>query len=119
MTSRPRARRAALRAAQVASGLVVACAMSACDGSDPPTDAFVEPDAGLDAALVFYDHDAFVDAHFPGDADCRAVIPRDEICCRLGGHEWYVYDGGFAECFVGVPGPFLPPREAHDTIEVG
>ncbi|GAB4203269.1 MAG: hypothetical protein OHK0013_17230 [Sandaracinaceae bacterium] len=114
-----RAHRAALRAAQVASGLAVASTLAACGGPEAAPDVFVEPDAGLDAPLVFYDHDAFVDAHFPGDADCRALIPRDEICCRLGGHEWYVYDGGFAECFVGVPGPFVPPREADDTIEVG
>lgn len=104
---RARARSLALRAAQVACGLMVTGCTSAV--ADVPDAATTPPDAGMDAPLVFYDHDAFVDARFPGDADCRLLIPRDPICCRLGGGEWYVYDGGFAECFVGVPGPFVPP----------
>lgn len=106
-----RARAASLRAAQVACGLAGACAVAACGGPAPTADAGAEPDAALDAPLVFYEHDAFVDARFPGDASCHELIPTDEICCRLGGGEWYVYDGGFAECFVGVPGPFVPPSD--------
>lgn len=101
-----RARSLAVRAAQVACGLAVTgCGAAA----STPTDAGSSIDASSDAPLVFYDHDAFVDARFPGDADCRLLIPRDRLCCLLGGGEWYVYDGGFAECFVGVPGPFVPP----------
>ncbi|MBN8609018.1 MAG: hypothetical protein J0L92_00400 [Deltaproteobacteria bacterium] len=104
-----RGRSIALRAAQVACGLVVTgCSSPPSTDGDAGTSA---PDATMDAPLVFYDDDAFVDAHFPGDADCRLLIPRDRICCVLGGGEWYVYDGGFAECFVGVPGPFVPPIE--------
>lgn len=101
-----RARALAVRAAQVACGL-------AATGCGSP--AVTEPDAGADAPLVFYEHDAFVDAHFPGDADCRAFIPSDRVCCLLSGGEWYVYDGGFAECFVGVPGPFVPPEPTERT----
>jgi hypothetical protein len=112
---RARRARAALRAAQVACGLTMsACGLSACGGTAPAPDA-AEPDASVDAPLVFYDHDAFVDARFPGDASCHELIPSDEICCRLGGGEWYVYDGGFAECFVGVPGPFVPPRDDREA----
>ncbi len=101
-----RARSIALRAAQVACGLAV----TGCGAATAtPIDAGPSIDASSDAPLVFYDDDAFVDARFPGDADCRRLIPRDRICCLLGGGEWYVYDGGFAECFVGAPGPFVPP----------
>lgn len=107
-----RARRLALRAAQLACGLTVGACASTESGADA---AVVGLDAPLqdafehDSALLFYAGDAFLDARFPGDASCRLLIPRDPICCRLGGGEWYVYDGGFAECFVGVPGPFVPP----------
>jgi hypothetical protein len=104
-----RARVLALRAAQVACGLVVTgCSSPTSLVSDAGPIAL---DAPMDAPLVFYEDDAFVDAHVPGDADCRLLIPRDRLCCLLGGGEWYVYDGGFAECFVGVPGPFVPPSE--------
>ncbi len=99
-----------MRAAQVACGL----ALSACGGTAAPLDAAPEPDASSDAPLVFYENDAFVDAHFPGDASCRELIPTDEVCCVLGGGEWYEYDGGFAECFVGVPGPFVPPSDGAE-----
>lgn len=103
------ARASALRAARVACGLVVASSAAACASTPVADDAAVEPDASVDAPLVFYENDAFVDAHFPGDASCHELIPRERVCCLLGGGEWYVYDGGFAECFVGVPGPFVPP----------
>ena len=107
--SRAQARRGrALRAAQIACGLVVASS-AACASTPVADDAAQEPDASVDAPLVFYENDAFVDARFPGDASCHELIPRDRVCCLLGGGEWYVYDGGFAECFVGVPGPFVPP----------
>lgn len=109
----PRARRLALRAAQIACGLAVSACSGPAEPLDASLDAAVEPDGGADAPLVFYENDAFVDARFPGDADCRELIPRDRVCCLLGGGEWYVYDGGFAECFVGVPGPFVPPSEGQ------
>ena len=104
-----RARTSALRAARVACGLAPVSATAACSPGRDASDAAREPDASLDAPLVFYEDDAFVDARFAGDAACRELVPRDRVCCLLGGGEWYVYDGGFAECFVGVPGPFVPP----------
>ena len=107
-----RARRLALRAAQVACGLALSTSVAGCEDPRALTDAGPSIDAAVDAPLVFYDdEDAFVDAHFPGDASCHELIPQDRLCCLLGGGEWYEYDGGFAECFVGVPGPFVPPAE--------
>ncbi len=111
-----RRRTLALRAAQVACGLVA----SGCSGTSGPEDASLDaalvPDAGSDAPLVFYENDAFVDARFPGDASCHELIPTDRVCCLLGGGEWYVYDGGFAECFVAVPGPFVPPTDRAEAF---
>ncbi|MBX7192234.1 MAG: hypothetical protein K1X94_09260 [Sandaracinaceae bacterium] len=109
-----RARTLALRAAQVACGLVTSACSTAPVTEDAGLDA-LELDAAQDAAFVYYENDAFLDAHFPGDADCRELIPTDRVCCLLGGGEWYVYDGGGAECFVGVPGPFVPPADRNET----
>ena len=107
-----RARRCALRAARVACGLALSASVGACGEASMPEDAGPSIDASADAPLVFYDdEDAFVDARFPGDASCHELIPQDRICCLLGGGDWYEYDGGGAECFVGVPGPFVPPAE--------
>lgn len=121
-----RVRSRALRAAQIACGLVVTACSSAPVASDAGDDALTAADALLvtdvlaatDAAMDAggddeEHHDAYVDGSFAGDADCRELIPRDRVCCELGGGQWYVYDGGFAECFVAVPGPFVPPSEGQ------
>jgi hypothetical protein len=121
-----RARSRALRVAQLVCGLSVTACSSAPTGSDAgtdagssadavsPTDAASPSDAALDAGEDDEEHhDAYVDGNFAGDAGCRELIPTDRVCCELGGGQWYTYDGGFAECFVAVPGPFVPPSEGQ------
>lgn len=96
--------RIALRAAQVACGLTLA----ACGSPSGPTDA------GLDAATQ---SDAPVDADVPHDANCTDYIPTNQYCCELEEGEWWEYEDGFAECFIAVPGPFVPPAERPASVE--
>ncbi len=122
-----RARFRALRVAQLVCGLSVTACSSASSESDAGTDVPAQPDAIVasdavapsdsamdDAGDDEEHHDAYVDGSFAGDASCRELVPTDRVCCELGGGQWYVYDGGFAECFVAVPGPFVPPSEGQD-----
>jgi len=121
-----RARSRAFRVAQLVCGLSVTACSSAPAGSDAGTDALAQSDAVVpsDAAALSdaaadaagddeEHHDAYVEGGFAGHAGRREPTPTDRVCCELGGGQWYTYDGGFAECFVAVPGPFVPPSEGQ------
>ncbi len=99
--------RVALRAAQVVCGL----SLAACGATTTPSS---DGGGALDARAIdasIPDAGAIADAGFTGDANCTELIPTNQYCCEADGGTWWVYDGGFAECFIAVPGPFVPPAE--------
>lgn len=124
---RRRARRHALRAAAAVAGITAlasGCASpprsNARDTGYHPRDAGPH-DAGPDANVIGWgadddDPDAAFDANFAGDAGCDELIPTNELCCLAGAGTWWVYDGGYAECFIWVPGPFVPPVDAREGV---
>ncbi len=92
--ARSKARRRALRAAQV---VTLGLAIAGCGESHE-----LDPDAGpVDAAPDV----VVVDSGGP-DATC-AWPPTTEACCaeEPGGY----WDEATEECWVAVPGPFIPP----------